>query len=199
MSAEIIDFSKRARVDTGPAKISSTTVMEDDEIEQDKSDSRFTERKSSGPNMHTFVFRSYDLIVKSDDATLLRDVRCDVHKAEVKLNRIRRALHSHREQAAARDELMTKAEAKLAAAIDEAQKAAGVSRNAAARHSKDDFNANMRRRIREVAALRELSADQIKPALTLGHQKVATFCMRHGVRFEWLLEGIGRVFKDDDK
>lgn len=39
-------------------------------------------RKHGGPNIHTFVFRSYDLIVESDEADLVRDVCLDIDKAQ---------------------------------------------------------------------------------------------------------------------
>jgi len=55
----------------------------------------------------------------------------------------------------------------------------------------------MRRRIREVAAARELSDEEIKPALTLKHQAIGHFCDQYGVQLEWLLEGRGRTFESD--
>jgi hypothetical protein len=74
--------------------------------------------KSSGrPNMHTFVFRSYDLIIKSSEADLVRDVRQDPHKANTKLRKIREQLRQNREHAIARENLLDAAEAKLSAAI----------------------------------------------------------------------------------
>jgi hypothetical protein len=42
-------------------------------------------RDRNGPNMHTFLFRKYDLIVESDEADLVRDVCFDIDKAEKKL------------------------------------------------------------------------------------------------------------------
>ncbi|MET4034429.1 hypothetical protein ABIB94_008337 [Bradyrhizobium sp. JR7.2] len=76
---------------------------------------------SGRPNMHTFVFRSYDLILGSSEADLVRDVRCDAQKAASKLNSIRKQIQRDREHAAAREELLTRAEAKLAAAVDAAR------------------------------------------------------------------------------
>ncbi|WP_426608967.1 hypothetical protein [Bradyrhizobium sp. McL0616] len=67
--------------------------------------------------MHTFSFRSYDLILASPEADLVRDVRCDVDKARSKLNAIQQQLRRDREYAAARADLLTKAEVKLSAAI----------------------------------------------------------------------------------
>ena len=63
------------------------------------------------------VFRSYTLIVQSDEADLMRDVCFDIHKAQTKLKAIRRQLQCDREHAAAREKLLTSAEDKLSAAI----------------------------------------------------------------------------------
>ena len=60
-----------------------------------------------------------------------------------------------------------------------------------------EFKETMRRRIKAVAASRDLSDEEIKPALTLKHHEIAKFIDRHGVNAEWLLEGKGRVFKKD--
>ena len=68
--------------------------------------------------MHTFVFCSYSLIVKSAEADLVRDVRFDVEKAQSKLKAIRRQLEQDRKHAAARAELLTSCESKLSVAID---------------------------------------------------------------------------------
>jgi hypothetical protein len=45
--------------------------------------------------------------------------------------------------------------------------------------------------------LRDLSDEEIKPALTLKHRRIAQFSEQHGVNLEWLLEGRGRIFKAD--
>jgi hypothetical protein len=74
-------------------------------------------RRHDRANMHTFLFRSYDLIVKSDEADLIRDVCLDIHKAEVKLKKVRQRLQGIREQSAAQIRLLTTAETKLAATI----------------------------------------------------------------------------------
>jgi hypothetical protein len=60
-----------------------------------------------------------------------------------------------------------------------------------------EFKAAMRQRIRDIAASRDLSEDEIKPALSLKHQAIAQFSKQHGVNLEWLLEGKGRIFKKD--
>jgi hypothetical protein len=46
-------------------------------------------------------------------------------------------------------------------------------------------------------ASRDLSDEEIRPALTLKHQEIARFSEQHGVSIEWLLEGNGRMFKKD--
>ena len=46
-----------------------------------------------------------------------------------------------------------------------------------------EFKCAMRERIKDVAASRGLSVDDIKPAMTLKHTE------QHGVNVEWLLEG----------
>ena len=75
------------------------------------------DRRHDRANMQTFLFRSYDLIVKSDEADLIRDVCLDIHKAEVKLKKVRQRLQGIREQSAAQIGLLSAAESKLAAAI----------------------------------------------------------------------------------
>jgi hypothetical protein len=57
------------------------------------------------------------------------------------------------------------------------------------------FKEAMRQRIREVAALRKISDDEIKPPLRLKHQEIARFSEEHGVNIGWLLEGDGEMFK----
>jgi hypothetical protein len=63
------------------------------------------------------VFRSYTLIVQSDEADLMRDVCFDIDKAQTKLKAIRRQIAADREHAAARKKLLTSAENRLSAAI----------------------------------------------------------------------------------
>jgi hypothetical protein len=69
--------------------------------------------------------------------------------------------------------------------------------NSEAMARKREFNDAMRQRIRDIAASRDLSDEEIKPALRLKHQEIANFTEKHGVNLEWLLEGKGRVFKKD--
>jgi len=67
--------------------------------------------------MQTFLFRSRELIVESDEADLLRDVSLDIDKAQTKLEAIRQRLRGVKEQATAQVQFLTAAETKLAAAI----------------------------------------------------------------------------------
>jgi hypothetical protein len=60
-----------------------------------------------------------------------------------------------------------------------------------------EFKDAMRQRIRDIAASRDLSDEEIKPVLRLKHQAIGEFTEKHGVNLEWLLEGRGRVFKTD--
>jgi hypothetical protein len=64
--------------------------------------SKSHENVRNGPNMHTLLFRSYDLIVQSDEAELVRDVCFDIDKAQTKLKAV---------------QLLTAADTKLTAAI----------------------------------------------------------------------------------
>jgi hypothetical protein len=60
-----------------------------------------------------------------------------------------------------------------------------------------EFKEAMRRRIRDIAASRNLSDEEIKPVLKLKHHEIACFSEAHGVNLEWLLEGKGRIFEKD--
>jgi len=42
-----------------------------------------------GPNMHTFLFRSRELILESDEADLFRDVCLNIDRAQTKLRQLR--------------------------------------------------------------------------------------------------------------
>ena len=53
----------------------------------------------------------------------------------------------------------------------------------------------MRQRVREIAATRDLSDEDIKPVLRLKHQEIGRFCQTHGVNLGWLLEGVEPIFK----
>ena len=67
--------------------------------------------------MQTFLFRSRELIVESDEADLVRDVSLDIDKAQTKPEAIRQRLRGVQEQAAAQVQFLTAAETKLAATI----------------------------------------------------------------------------------
>ena len=79
----------------------------------------FPKRKSSRrrPYSQMRTFRSYDSIVESDEADLVRDVCFAVDRAQTKLKAIQRRLKDVQEQAAANVQLLTAAETKLTAAI----------------------------------------------------------------------------------
>lgn len=163
-------------------------------------------RKLGTPNMHTFVFRSYELIMASSEADLVRDIRCDVDKARSKLKSIQQQLQRDREHAAAREDLLTKAEAKLSAAIVTAGSAIPAPAsilepprrtNSEAMARNREFSEVMRQRIKDVAASRDLNDEQIKPAMTCKHQAINEFAKKHGVNLEWLIAGKGRIFKKD--
>jgi hypothetical protein len=62
-----------------------------------------------------------------------------------------------------------------------------------------EFKEVMRQRIREIAASRGLSDEEIKPVWSLKHQRVAEFVEKHGVNFKWLYEGMGDIFKTGPK
>jgi hypothetical protein len=69
--------------------------------------------------------------------------------------------------------------------------------NSEAMARKREFNEAMRQRIRDVAVARNLSDEEIKPALSLRHEAVGEFVEKHGVNWPWLLEGNGRIFESD--
>ncbi len=69
--------------------------------------------------------------------------------------------------------------------------------NSEAMAHRREFKDAMRQRIRDIAASRDLSDEEIKPVLKLKHHEIANFTEKHGVNVEWLLEGKGRVFEKD--
>jgi hypothetical protein len=69
--------------------------------------------------------------------------------------------------------------------------------NSEAMARRREFNEAMRQRIRDVAVSRNLSAEDIEPALSLKHHKLATFVEEHGINWSWMLEGAGRMFTGD--
>jgi hypothetical protein len=110
MSADVIAFP-------GSAPKPSQNVLVDDEEEEAPYSYRRRQRPHRDGAMHKALIRSYDLIVRSEDADLVKDVSFDIDRAQRKLEKIQKQLKSVREQAAARLHLLTTAETKLKAAI----------------------------------------------------------------------------------
>ena len=69
--------------------------------------------------------------------------------------------------------------------------------NSEAMAHRREFKEAMRQRIRDIAASRDLSDEEIRPVLKLKHHEIANFTEKHGVNIEWLLEGKGRIFERD--
>jgi hypothetical protein len=62
-----------------------------------------------------------------------------------------------------------------------------------------NFKEAMRRRIKEIAASRDIPDYEIRPVLSLRHHLIAEFTENYNVNVEWLLEGKGRIFKKDQQ
>jgi hypothetical protein len=73
--------------------------------------------RSTSRSIWTLAFRSYNSIVESDEADLVRDACLDIDKARTKLRLVKRRLKDVQEQAAAQVQLLTAADTKLTAAI----------------------------------------------------------------------------------
>jgi hypothetical protein len=69
--------------------------------------------------------------------------------------------------------------------------------NSEAMAHRREFKEAVRQRIRDIAASRDLSDEEIRPVLKLKHHEIANFTEKHGVNVEWLLEGKGRIFEKD--
>jgi hypothetical protein len=67
--------------------------------------------------------------------------------------------------------------------------------NSEAMAHRREFKEAMRQRLRDIAASRDLSDEEIRPVLKLKHHEIANFTETHGVNLEWLLEGKGRIFE----
>jgi hypothetical protein len=65
--------------------------------------------------------------------------------------------------------------------------------NAEAMKERREVHEAIRGRIRDFTAARDLSAEDIKPAMTLKHFELATFAETYSVSVEWLLTGKGRI------
>jgi hypothetical protein len=94
----------------GSASKPGRHAFEDDEPQ------RKVRHRNDG-TMHTLLFRSRELILESDEADLVRDVRLNVDRAQTKLRQLRERLQGVREWAAQQAEELTAAETKLASAI----------------------------------------------------------------------------------
>jgi hypothetical protein len=58
---------------------------------------------------------------------------------------------------------------------------------------KREMREAIRGRIRDFAAARDLSAEDIKPAMTTKHFELAQFAEKYSVSIEWLIIGKGRI------
>jgi hypothetical protein len=68
------------------------------------------------------------------------------------------------------------------------------STNATRQAQRREFKQAMRERIRDIAARRGLSEDDIRPALKLKYEAIGAFCLTYKVRAEWLFEGSGPIW-----
>jgi hypothetical protein len=66
-----------------------------------------------------------------------------------------------------------------------------------AKERRRNFKEAMRRRIKGIAASRDIPDDEIRPVLSLRHRHIGEFATKYSVNLEWLLEGNGRIFKKD--
>jgi len=115
MSSNVITFPERAGL-VPKRKIIPLTVTSEPKEEEPKN-RRSRERVRNDRTWHTFLFRSRDLILESDEADLVRDVCLDLDKAQTKLKAIRRRLQGVQDQAAAQIAALSAADTKLTAAI----------------------------------------------------------------------------------
>ena len=60
-----------------------------------------------------------------------------------------------------------------------------------------NFKEAMRRRIKDIAASRDIPDDEIRPVLSFRHRCIGEFTTKYNVNLEWRLEGDGRIFKKD--
>jgi hypothetical protein len=116
MSNNVITFPEKDSL--FPKRGRAVTLADGLEEEKPKKvDWRSRKRVRNERTMHTFLFRSYNLIAESDEADLVRDVCFNMDRAQSRLRRIKQRLKDVQEQAAAQVQLLTAAETKLAAAI----------------------------------------------------------------------------------
>jgi hypothetical protein len=121
MSCEIIQFSTAARIPSKRRKpiVLSAGTSRAPRVEREQEPER--PRVRGGANMHTFLFRSRELILESDETDLVRDVCLNIDRAQTKLRQLRERLQGVQEWAAKQVEELTAAETKLSAAIVIAQ------------------------------------------------------------------------------
>lgn len=58
-----------------------------------------------------------------------------------------------------------------------------------AKERRRNFKEAMRRRIKDIAAARDIPDDEIRPVLSLRHRHIGEFATKYGVSLEWLIEG----------
>jgi hypothetical protein len=68
-------------------------------------------------NMHTYLFRSREALLEADEAELIRDVCCDIDKAQKKLEKLRERIESLQEYSVNELQLLNTLDTKLTAAI----------------------------------------------------------------------------------
>jgi hypothetical protein len=66
-----------------------------------------------------------------------------------------------------------------------------------AKEHRRNFKEAMRRRIKDIAAARDIPDDEIRPVLSLRHRLIGEFATKYSVNLGWLFEGKGRIFKKD--
>jgi len=103
--------------------------------------------------------------------------------SEQQIERIRRGVESARALA----DIMAKEAEKLIGKPPRRTNSEAIGR-------RREFNQAMRQRIRDIAASRGLSEDDIRPAMKLKHEAIGAFCLTYKVRAEWLLEGRGPIW-----
>jgi hypothetical protein len=58
-----------------------------------------------------------------------------------------------------------------------------------------EFKEAMRQRIKDIAASRDLSEEDIKAVMTLKHHEIGPFTEKHGVNIDWPADGRGSYFQ----
>jgi hypothetical protein len=191
----------RARRVPETGKFHPVQVVVSDEPETTREQRRRERRErqaqtETARNMHTFAFRSYGMIVEADNAHLVRDVCCDIDKAQTKLKAIRRRLKGAQEQAAAQIAMLTTADTKLTAAIAAALLSRGT-RADPPRQKRDHVEENrkwkaaFRERVTRYAEQHGIDKGELAWLGRIKHYDIAAFAERHRLSYHWLLEGEG--------